>query len=259
MPHFAANISMLFREADMLDRPAAARRAGFGAVEVQMPYDHSPSDWRAALDAAGVTLVLINLPPGDLSEGGPGHAAMPGREESFRAAVDRAAPYLEILRPPSINVLPGRPPADFERARCLATLAGNLRLAAEAFAPLGVRVLTEACNTRDRPGFFLATPEQMAAAIDLAGHANLAMQYDVYHMTMMGIDVPETLARYVGRIGHVQFADAPGRHEPGTGTIDFDAVFRTLDEIGYDGYTAAEYLPSGATEQSLGWLAPYLA
>jgi hydroxypyruvate isomerase len=121
-----------------------------------------------------------------------------------------------------------------------------------------VRVLTEACNTKERPGFFLATPEDMVEAIDRADHANLAMQYDVYHMTMMGIDVPETLVRYAPRIGHVQFANVPGRHEPGSGTIDFDRVFGTLDVIGYSGYAAAEYRPSGPTEETLGWLTPYL-
>lgn len=256
MPRFSANISMLFAERDWLDRPAAAAAAGFGALEIQFPYDRPAEDWRRAIEAAGLAVSVFNLPVGDMLTGGPGLAAAPGREAAFRQAVETAREVAAALRPGSVNVLAGYPERHgFERARCLETLAGNLRLAADAMGEIGIGVVVEAVNAVDRPGFLLTTSAQALEAIDLAGHANLALEHDLYHMDIMEGRLIPRLAEIVGRIGHIQFADNPGRHEPGTGAIDFPALFAALDRLGYQGWTAAEYRPSRRTEETLGWMA----
>ncbi len=257
MPRFSANISMLFLEHDLLDRLDAARRAGFEAVEVQFPYDIPAEDWRDAARRARMRIALFNIPVGDMTSGGPGLAAVPGRERQFHEAVTAAARYAEVLTPAAVNVLPGVPPGEFERERCMATLAANLRHAAIVMADLGVRVVVEPVNTRNRPGFFLSTSAEGLSAIDRAGHANLALQYDVFHMQIMEGDLSATLERIIGRIGHIQFADVPGRHEPGTGEVNFPYLFATLDRLGYDGWVGAEYVPSGPTTDTLAWFAPY--
>ena len=258
MPRFSANVSMLFTEHALTDRVVAARDAGFAAVEVQFPYDTAVEDWVAAQARAGIGFAVFNLPVGDLRTGGPGLAAMPGREAAFRAAVAEGKRYAAALRPRNVNVLCGWPPAALDRAACRATLVANLRHAAEELSGLGVRVVVEAVNTRDRPGYFLSRTADALAVLDAAGHGNLALEHDLYHMQIMEGDLVATLERALPRIGHIQFADTPGRHEPGTGEINFPFVFAAIDRLGYDGFVGAEYVPTGRTEDSLGWLRPYL-
>ena len=258
MPRFSANISMLFTERPWLDRPKAAADAGFGAIEIQFPYDHSAEAWAKAIADAGLSVAVLNLPVGDMLSGGPGLAAMPGREPDFALAIAQALVYAEALGPRNVNVLAGMPPAGLSRARCLDTLAGNLRAAAAAFEPLGVAVVTEAVNSRDRPGFFLTRTAEAVAAVAQAGHANLGIQHDLYHMQIMEGDLVETLSAERALISHIQFADTPGRHQPGTGEIRFPFVFEAIDAIGYDGWVGAEYEPSDRTEETLGWLQPWL-
>lgn len=257
MPKFSVNISMMFHEHEFMDRPRAAKRAGFDAIEVQFPYGVEVADWLDVRRRTRMHVALFNIPAGDLTTGGQGLAAVPGRERAFREAVAAAARYAEALKPDVVNVLPGAPAAELERERCMATLAANLNHAASVMADLGVRVVVEPVNTRDRPGFFLSTSGEALDAIDWAGHANLALQYDVYHMQIMEGDLSATLERIVGRIGHIQFADPPGRHEPGTGEVNFANLFATLDRLGYDGWVGAEYRPSRPTEETLAWFEPY--
>ncbi len=254
MPRFSANITTLFTERAPLDRVAAAAACGFGAFEVQFPYDLPVDDWYAAKERAGLDLSVINIPVGDMLTGGPGLACVPGRQGQFRAAVAEARLYAETLRPRCVNLLAGIQPAKLAPVECHAALVENARYAAAAFEPLGIGVVVEAINTVDRPGYMIATSQAALALIDEAGHANLALQYDLYHMHIMGDDLPATIARLVEQIGHVQFADAPGRHEPGTGEIDFAAAFAALDGAGYDGWVAAEYVPSRRTEDTLRWM-----
>ncbi len=254
MPRFSANLSMLFREHEFLDRFAAARDAGFGAVEMQFPYSVPVEDIRAAMAGAGIGFVVFNLPVGDLVTGGPGLAAMPGREREFRDAVALGRRYAEVLKPNNINVLAGWPPAEFGRQECLDVLAGNLSHAAAVMAEIGVRVLTEAVNTDDRPGYLLYRTSHAIEVIARAGHANLAIEHDLYHMQIMEGELLPTLRRHLGRIGHIQFADVPGRHEPGSGEIDFASLFKAIDSLGYDGWMGAEYNPSGLTRDSLDWM-----
>jgi len=260
MKRFSANISMLFADRPLLDRFQAARDAGFTGVEIQFPYDTPVDKLVAAKERAGVGISVINLPVGDMLSGGPGLAAMPGREAEFAKATAAALRYAAALKPRNVNVLSGMPPADLPRDKCLKTLAGNLAHAAEAMAEIGVRVVTEAVNRRDRPGFFLGTTAEALEAIDRAGHANLGLEYDLYHMQIMEGDLVPTIRREIARIGHIQFADTPGRHEPGTGEINFRFVFDAIEAAGYDGWLGAEYVPSAKrTEDGLGWFKPYRA
>ncbi|MAF47533.1 MAG: TIM barrel protein [Rhodospirillales bacterium] len=259
MPRFSANISMMFTEREFLGRFAAARDAGFGAVEMQFPYDLSPDDLRAAKQDAGVEIAVININAGDLASGGPGLAAMPGRQDDFKRAAEQACEYGEALRPLNMNVLAGWPPLDqFSRQQCLDVLAANANLAAEALAGLGIRVTVEAVNSRDRPGYLITTTNAAIEAIDAAGHANLGIEYDIYHMQIMEGDLINTIGANLDRIGHIQFADTPGRHQPGTGEINFPFLFGAIDDAGWSGWLGAEYVPSGRTEDSLQWLQPYL-
>lgn len=255
MPRFSANISMLFAERDWLDRPAAAAAAGFGAVEIQFPYDRPAEDWQRAIETAGLAVSVINIPVGDLLDGGPGLAATPGRQAEFRRAVETAREVAAALRPRNVNVLAGTPELHgFGRQRCLAVLSENLRVAADMMGGIGIGAVVEAVNTVDRPGFLLSTSAQALEAIDRAGHPNLSLEHDLYHMAIMEGRLIPRLEEILPRIGHIQFADTPGRHEPGTGTVDWPAVFAALDRLGYDGWAAAEYVPSRVTEETLGWM-----
>lgn len=239
----------------MLDRPRLARRAGFGAIEVQFPYAIPAEAWLGVKRRLKMPIALFNVPAGDLVGGGQGLAGVPGREAEFREALDQAATYAKILKPRVVNVLAGAPVGD--RARCLETFVANLRLAGRVMADLGVGVVVEPINDHDRPGFLVSTIDEAAAAIDWADHPNLSIQADLYHMQIMEGDLTRTLERRLDRIGHIQFADVPDRGEPGTGEINFPFVFAALDRLGYDGWVGAEYRPSGPTETTLDWLAPY--
>lgn len=255
MLRFSANLSTLFLEHPELERPKAARAAGFEAVEVQFPYDHPAAAWKAALGTAGLGLVLFNIPVGDMMSGGLGLASVPGREQQFKDAVAQAFGYAQLLKPRNVNVLTGWPGAQFEREACLDTLANNLRYAAETMAQLGVGVVMEAVNTVDRPGYLISNTQDALNVIDRAAHPNLGIQYDLYHMQIMEGDLIRTLQTHHERIGHIQFADNPGRHEPGSGEINFANVFAQIAGLPYSGYVGAEYLPSRRTEETLGWMA----
>jgi hydroxypyruvate isomerase len=251
----AANLSMLFVERPLRERVQAACAAGFAGVEIQFPYEVPAIVLKEALDAAGLPLVLINLPAADLTDGGPGLAAVPARQAAFDEALEQALSYAAMVRPLAVNVLPGRLAEGVERAQALATLTANLRRAAEAFAVLGIGVLVEAINPLDMPGFLINTPDDLAALLDAVGHPNCRAQFDLYHMARQGIDLPTGIARLAGRIGHVQFADCPGRGMPGSGDLDFAAAIAALRSSGYEGWLSAEYRPGdAATSATLAWL-----
>ncbi|RJG14071.1 hydroxypyruvate isomerase [Pseudomonas cavernicola] len=251
----AANLSLLFTELPLLQRVAAAAEAGFDGVEVQFPYEVQAAELSAALAAASMPLVLINLPAGDLLDGGAGLAAVPSRQAEFKAALEQAMAYAAVVRPACVNVLPGRLVEGCGREQAMATLVDNLRCAAEAFQSSGVRVLCEAINPLDMPGFLINTPQQLDELLRAVDHPNCAAQFDLYHMARQGLDLTAGIQLLAGRIGHVQFADCPGRAEPGSGQLDFSAVQRALAAIGYSGWLAAEYRPSSTSQDSLGWLA----
>lgn len=250
----AANLSLLFTEHPMLERVAAAAAAGFDGVEVQFPYETPAAAFKEALDGAAMPLVLINLPAGDLMSGGAGLASVPSRQEQFDVALQQALDYAAAVRPLCVNVLPGRLADGVSRDEALDALVGNLRKAAEAFQTLGVRVLLEAINPLDMPGFLINTPEHLGDVLQRVAHTNCSAQLDFYHMARQGIRLTSAVDLLKGRIGHVQFADCPGRGAPGTGTLDIITAIRLLAECRQDIWLGAEYMPQGQTEDSLGWL-----
>ena len=247
----SANISLLFREMPLLERFGAARAAGFPTVEIQNPYEHSAVTLTRAARAAGVAVVLINAPLGEDPRTF-GTASLPGRTAQFRAELARAAEYAQALGTPVVNVLAGRSELEDQPA-ARQRLTDNLALAAELLGPAGARPLLEVINPISAPGYCVADFD-LAVRILAAGDARVGLQFDVYHAAMLGLDPAAAFTRHLAHIRHVQFADSPGRHEPGTGSLDFAGIFRTISASDYDGWVGAEYHPSGATGASLGWM-----
>ena len=204
-------------------------------------------------------LVLINLPAGDLMSGGAGLAAVAECQADFDAALQEALTYATMTRPQCVNVLPGRLPDGVTREQALECLANNLRKAAEAFALLGIRVLCEAINPLDMPGFLINRPEELDWLLRRVDHPNCLAQFDLYHMARQQLDIEAGIELLTGRIGHVQFADCPGRGAPGSGELVFAPLLRRLSESGYQGWLGAEYRPAGPTAASLDWLAQWRA
>ncbi|SDZ95647.1 2-oxo-tetronate isomerase [Rubrimonas cliftonensis] len=259
MPKFAANLSMMYGEWDFLDRFAAAAEDGFGAVEYLFPYDHPAAELRRRLDDNGLVQALHNLPPGDWAAGERGVAIFPERVPEFRESVARGADYAAALGAQSVNCLCGLAPEGADRARLSATLVENLAFAAGRMAAVGVKLVVEPINSRrDMPGFFLNTVAQAAELLDAVGADNLSIQFDIYHEQVMAGDLAPSLKTHLPRIGHVQVADTPGRHEPGTGEINYAFLFDWLDQIGYRGWVGCEYRPRAGTRAGLDWIRPWL-
>lgn len=253
MPKFAANLTLLFTELPFLDRFAAARAAGFDAVECQFPYDHTAADIRRRLDDNGLRMVLHNLDAGDWQAGERGLACDPRLHRRFRDSVRQALDYATLLDVPQLHCLAGAIPPGIDLQRVRESYLYNLEYAASMCRPRGIALLIEPINTIDMPGYFLSRTEQALDIIAACDSDNVFLQSDIYHMHRMGEDVPAMLRRALPHIRHVQVADAPGRHEPGTGEIDFARLFALLDELGYDGWTGCEYLPAADTVAGLSW------
>ena len=259
MPRFSANLSMLFTEVPFLDRFARAAQAGFEAVEFMFPYAHSPQEIKARLDATGLKAVLHNLPAGDWDGGERGIACDPARVAEFRAGVAQGVAYATALGVPQLNCLAGKAPAGADDALLRHTLVENLRFAAAALHQAGLRLLVEPINRYDMPGFYLQRTAQALSVLDEVGAPNAFVQYDVYHAQRTEGELAATLERHLARIGHIQIADNPGRHEPGTGEINYRVLFQHLERIGYQGWVGAEYRPASTTEAGLGWRAALCA
>ena len=255
MPKFSANLSpsFLFNEAPFLDRFAAARKAGFLGVEYMSPYEVSKSDIAQRLKDNGLTQVLFNLPSGDWSGGERGLAILPDRVEEFKRGVDKAVDYADALGCKMINCLVGLTPKGADPSVLRKTLVANLAHAASTLGKAGLRLLVEPVNTRDIPGFALTRTDQAAELIAEVGQDNLFIQYDIYHMQIMEGDLARTIEANLSRIAHLQLADNPGRHEPGTGEINYPFLFGWLDKIGYRGWIGCEYKPLTTTVEGLGW------
>ena len=259
MPKLAANVSLLFPQLPFLDRFAAAAKAGFRYVEYQLPYAFgSAAESAERVHAAGVEVVLHNLPAGDASKGDRGIACQPGRVSEFREGVERAIEYAKAAGCPRLNALAGIAPQGVAREKLQETLIDNLRHAAGKLKAASLALLTEPANTRTIPGFFLNTSKQGVEVIDAAGADNLRLQYDIFHMQIMEGNLAATLERLLARIGHLQIADVPGRNEPGTGEINFDFLLRHVERLGYSGWIGCEYNPRGDTVEGLKWAKPYL-
>jgi len=251
---FAANLSMLFTDAPLVDRFARARAAGFRAVEVQFLGDTPVDRVKHELERHGLELVLLNFDVGDFKGGARGYLNDPAQADRLRRALDEGletARRLGVRRMNAMagNLLPGVPEAIQHE-----TIVENLRKAAPAAASAGVTILVEALNRFDNPRYALTTSAAALEVLRRVNQPNVRFQYDCFHMQRMEGNLTETVTKNLAWIGHVQVADVPGRHEPGTGEINFPFFFRALAGAGYSGAVGLEYVPSGPTEATLGWL-----
>ena len=258
MPNFAANLTMMFNEVDFLERFAAAADSGFKGVEYLFPYDYEPAQLAEKLEQHDLAQVLHNLPAGDWTAGERGIACHPDRVDEFQDGVGKAIEYATALNCPQVNCLAGLAQDSVSVEEREATLIGNLKFAAEQLEAAGVRLLIEPINTIDIPGFVLNYPEQARDLIEQVGSDNLFLQHDLYHMQIMQGDLARNIERNQDIIRHIQIADNPGRHEPGTGEINYPYLFKYLDDIGYDGWIGCEYVPASTTDAGLSWIKPHL-
>jgi hydroxypyruvate isomerase len=257
MPRFAANLTFLFGEHAFLDRFAAARDAGFRAVEFLFPYQWTPEELAERLHDNNLTQALFNAPPGDWDAGERGIACLPGRESEFEDSLETVMNYATALDCQSVHVVAGLIGEDMDRGACERTFRDNLSVAAKAFAPHGITAMIEPINQRDLPGFFLRDSQHALAVLNDVDADNVKLQFDVYHAQITEGDLAITLRDCLPHVGHMQIANPPDRHEPGCGEIDYAYLFDRLDEWGYDGWIGCEYHPSTATLDSLAWAAPY--
>ena len=251
---FCVNVSILFTEVPLLERFARARDAGFDAVELWWPRGEDLSAVRAAIEDAGVDVVVLNFDAGDMPAGDRGLISDPGRQEAFRANVPVALELAQAVGCTKLNALAGHELPGLERAQ-LELARDNVRFAADAARAQGAEILIEAVNTYENGPYLLPRTQVASDFARSVGRENVRLQYDAYHMQRMEGDLTATIERHIGEIAHVQIADSPGRGQPGTGEINFDYVLRRLAELGYDGHVGLEYkAPAGDTEGSLEWL-----
>ena len=254
MPKFAANLTFLFTELDFVDRFKAAREAGFDAVEFMFPYPYPKKQLAELLQANNLDLVLYNLPAGNWAAGERGIACDPKRVKEFQQGVEQAAEYATALGCRKLNCLAGLAPSGISHNEARETLVGNLTAAAKILSGSGLQLLLEPVNTIDIPGFFVSTVAFGLELINAAGAANIGLQFDIYHTQVMEGNIARKIESNLKQIFHIQIADNPGRHEPGTGEINFPFLFSFLDRIGYEGWVGCEYKPAKDTLSSLSWL-----
>jgi hydroxypyruvate isomerase len=255
MLQFCANLSLLFTEVELIDRFKLAKACGFNAVEIQFPYELPAKQIQQCLEAHQLQLILFNVPAGDLMQGGEGLASVPQKQMEFKAALAQAVDYAEYLQPQVINVLAGRCFEPLNTAVYLETFKENLGLALAAFSPLGIKTAFEAINLYDMPHFLIHSGAQLVALWQQLNHPDLGLQYDIYHAARMGENFIDFIQQHSEKIAHLQLADSPGRGQPGTGTLDFNAIFRCIEQSAYQGWIGAEYKPQGGSVNSLAWLA----
>jgi hydroxypyruvate isomerase len=254
MPKFAANLSMMFNEVDFLDRFAGASKSGFKGVEYLFPYEYDRSKLRDLLQDNNLEQVLFDLPAGDWSAGERGIACHPDRTDEFKRGVDQAIEYATALKCPQVTCLAGIKPSNVSEELAHETFADNLSYAAPLLAAAGVKLLIESINTIDIPGFFLNRTHQALEILEHVGLENLSLQHDIYHMQIMEGDLARTIKANLLSISHMQLADNPGRHEPGSGEINYEFLFSFIDQLGYDGWIGCEYVPLSDTVEGLTWL-----
>ncbi|MEX0693243.1 MAG: 2-oxo-tetronate isomerase [Rhodospirillales bacterium] len=254
MPHFAANLTMMFNEVPFLDRFQAAADAGFDAVEFLFPYAHTPADVAARLDGHGLVQALFNAPPGDWDAGERGIAALPGRVSEFMQSIDHALEYARALNCRTLHIMAGLVGEQDDRDAMMACYIENIRYAADLCLSEGVAVALEPLNARDVPGYLIGDLATAAGAIAMIDRANVGIQFDFYHAQISGGDLARRFEQYLPDVVHVQIAGVPERHEPNTGEVNYPYLFNLMDRLGYDGYVGCEYKPRGLTRDGLGWL-----
>jgi len=258
MLRFCVNLTMMFNEVDFPDRFERAARAGFKGVEYLFPYGWSKEQLINKLGEHHLEQVLHNLPAGHWQAGERGIACLPGREGEFQEGVGLAIEYAKALKCYRLNCLVGKVPQGISLEKVRQTLVSNLRFAATALEKENIRLLVEPLNDQDIPEFYLVHTQDALRLLKEVNHPNLWLQYDIYHMQIMEGNLTKTILNNLSQIKHIQIADHPGRHEPGTGEVNFTNLFRFIDEAGYDGWIGCEYIPSGKTEDGLQWITPYL-
>jgi hydroxypyruvate isomerase len=254
MLRYCANLGWLFTEHHFLDRFAFASKAGFKGVEFSAPYDFAVKDLKKRLQDSGLEQVLINLPAGDWAKGERGIACLPDRRKAFREGVKLAIEYAQELGCTRINCLSGIATESLAQTQLWGTLIENLNYAAEALAKVDMMLLLEPINTYEMPGFFINTSAKALKAMAACGHPNIKLQYDIYHMQRAEGELAASIARLMPVIGHIQLADNPGRHEPGTGEINFPYLLRHVESLNYAGWIGCEFKPTGQTETCLSWM-----
>ena len=254
MPRFAANLGYLFTDRPLLERIDAAAACGFKAIELQFPYDVPASAVKAAIAKNKLTVLGINTPPG-VRDGEFGLAAVPGREQDFQALFARALDYIATIGGSAVHCLAGKV-APEQRPAAERIFIDNLKAAADLAAAKNIGLLIEPINARDRPNYFLNRVEHAADIIAKAGKPNLRLQFDFYHVQIVGGDLLHRLEKYLPVIGHLQCAAVPSRHEPDEGEVNYPALFEAVDRLGHQGWIGAEYRPRGRTEDGLSWGRP---
>ena len=258
MPRFAANLTMMYNEHAFPDRFAAAARDGFQAVEFLFPYEFSAAELKTQLDEHRLTQALFNAPPGDWAKGERGIASLPGREDEFRRSVDTALGYARVLGNRKLHVMAGLIAPGQPRERHREVYLKNLAYATNAAQADGITIVIEPINTRDIPGFFLNRQDDAQAICAEVGAPNLQVQFDCYHCQIVEGDLAVKLKRDMPRIGHIQIAGVPERHEPDIGELNYPYLFELIDSLGYEGWIGCEYRPRAGTSDGLGWLKPWL-
>ncbi len=257
MPKFAANLTTMFPELKAPERFKAAARAGFRAVEFLRPYEYPTELVREWLEENRLQFLLLNT-LGRLSDATePGASVIPGREGEFREIMDRALTCCTALDGRFIHVTAGAVPENLSVEACEETFVANLQEVAPHAADAGIILLLEPLNTRTMPGYLHTDTAHTRRIIEATGAPNIKLQYDFFHMQIMQGDHVETLARDLDIIGHVQFSSVPGRHEPQFGELNFEYLFRYLDDMGYDGWVGCEYSPKGDSWDGLSWAEAY--
>jgi hydroxypyruvate isomerase len=254
MPRFAANLGYLFTDRPLLERIDAAAASGFKGIELQFPYDVPASAVKAAIEKNKLTILGLNTPPG--GEGEFGYAAVPGREKDFDVLFARALDYITAIGGSAIHCLAGKV-APEQRPAADRVFIDNLTRAADLAAAKNITLLIEPINPRDRQNYFLNHVEHAADVIAKVGRPNVKMQFDFYHVQIVGGDLLHRLEKFLPVIGHLQCGAVPSRHEPDEGEINYPAIFAAVDKLGYQGWIGAEYRPRGRTEAGLGWGASY--
>lgn len=253
MPRFAANLTMLFQEVPFLERFALAREHGFQFVEYLFPYAYPAEQLKQQLKTHQLQQVLFNLPAGDWSQGERGIACLPSRRNEFLNGIETAINYATLLDVKQVNCLAGIQASHIDSTAQWACLIENLRYAHTTLANEGIQLVFEAINSKvDMPGFFIDSLEKSQRVLNEV--PGIKFQFDIYHMQVMHGDILRNIEKFLPHIAHIQFADNPGRHEPGTGELNFPTIFKQLNKLGYNGFTAAEYIPEQNTSSSLEWL-----
>ena len=253
-PRFTANIAFLFAELPFLDRIDAAKAAEFDKVECHFPYEFPIAMLKERLADAGVALTGLNTLAGDRTRGEAGFAGVPGREDQFRRDFAQAAEYATALDASVIHVMAGVVPME-QRQAALATYVANLRTAAREVAGSGLTLLLEPLNTRDAPGYLVSRSDELVPILAEISQPNVKLLFDVYHVQIMEGDLIKRIEKHRDVIGHVQVAGVPDRAEPDDANeVNYRAVFKALDAIGYDGLVGLEYKPRGRTEDGLMWM-----